>query len=338
MALRVLLLCLLIQARSVGAQSCETPSGARCQVGPPSASFPHLFVPDIKGSIKAGLPKLVSAHSGTVRHVLMEFYADWCPHCQRFAPHIERVGEAFNRHFSSVLVCRVSCVSQGDICNRMGIRGFPTMYWGTAAQFYAAEQDWDSNGGQLAHPQLDHSATAVASWLNSQLPRRDQRALLSQKSFDTRLAKLSASLHGRKPSAVVHQLDMRDLELGMVMAVQSMISGPLNRDSKATALAFVKLLQTNTKPMGAACTASLGPLVSYIRGLKEGNRCCGDFEGLYTHWKPCGKSLEWYGSSQAGWHMCEGTYPTTRGFTCALWSLFHMMMAQTTDSRARYIM
>eukprot|EP01048_Picozoa_sp_COSAG05_P011521 COSAG05_NODE_1089_length_5920_cov_2.369009_1_plen_418_part_10 len=328
-------LLLLLYAPVAGSQSCQTPSGARCQVGPPSAKFPDLFVPDVHGSIKDGLPGLISAHSGTVKHVLMEFYAEWCPHCQHFAPHVERVGEAFNNgHSSSVLVCRVSCVSQGDICNHMGIRGFPTMYYGTAAQFVAAEQDWSSSGSALDHPDLDHSAVAVASWVNDKLPSREKRSLMSQTAFDTLLAKLSASAHGRKPSEAAHQLDMRGLELGMVMAVQTMITGAFDASSKAAALAFVRLMQKNTKPMGSACAASLGQLVKYIGGIEEGNDCCDDFEGLYRAWSPCGKNLEWYGSEKATWHACAGTYPTTRGFTCGLWSLFHMMMSQTTDAHA----
>jgi thiol oxidase len=67
--------------------------------------------------------------------------------------------------------------------------------------------------------------------------------------------------------------------------------------------------------------------------LETDQQCCAGFEGLYRAWQPCGRSMEWY-STSARWKMCAGTYPTTRGFTCSLWSLFHMLLAQTTDGHA----
>ena len=72
--------------------------------------------------------------------MLVEGFAPWCPHCQHFAPEVERIGQAFNGRASGVLVCRVNCVAQRPICEAMGIRSFPTMYWGGTAEFVAAER------------------------------------------------------------------------------------------------------------------------------------------------------------------------------------------------------
>ena len=57
-------------------------------------------------------------------------------------------------------------------------------------------------------------------------------------------------------------------------------------------------------------------------------------DGLYREWQPCGNALDYYGSPAVQWHMCEGSYPTTRGYTCGLWSLFHVLMVHSTDAAA----
>ena len=97
-------------------------------------------MPDVSPSIGTGLPALLAERGAS--HVLMEFYAPWCPHCQHFAPEMERIGEAFNSPGGNagVLVCRVNCVADSPICAAMGITGFPTMYWGAANEFLQAER------------------------------------------------------------------------------------------------------------------------------------------------------------------------------------------------------
>eukprot|EP01045_Picozoa_sp_COSAG04_P047740 COSAG04_NODE_17972_length_454_cov_1.177465_1_plen_111_part_10 len=79
---------LLALCRSAGSQQ-------QLQIGPPTVAFLDLFVPDVVPSVAVGLPALL-AERGDVSHVLMEFYAPWCPHCQHFAPEVERIGQAFN--------------------------------------------------------------------------------------------------------------------------------------------------------------------------------------------------------------------------------------------------
>lgn len=47
--------------------------------------------------------------------ILMEFYANWCPTCQRFQPEYEKIGAYFNaepRVQPSVVVARIDCATE----------------------------------------------------------------------------------------------------------------------------------------------------------------------------------------------------------------------------------
>ena len=63
--------------------------------------------------------------------MLVEFYAPWCPHCQHFAPELERLGAAVNGRPDadppvapvSALIARVDCVADRALCEAYGIKG-----------------------------------------------------------------------------------------------------------------------------------------------------------------------------------------------------------------------
>lgn len=54
----------------------------------------------------------------------VEFYAPWCGHCKRLAP----IWEEFAKKADSPLnVAKVDCTVHSAVCNRLGIRGYPTI-------------------------------------------------------------------------------------------------------------------------------------------------------------------------------------------------------------------
>jgi thiol-disulfide isomerase/thioredoxin len=65
----------------------------------------------------------------------MMFYADWCPHCQQFAPTYKaaathaaeftcRDGAAAKLHFGAV-----SCVDQRALCDQFQVQSYPTLFF-----------------------------------------------------------------------------------------------------------------------------------------------------------------------------------------------------------------
>ena len=96
-------------------------------------SFTDLFVQTVKYSVTASLRNFMSSRRApAVQYVLMEFYAPWCPHCQHFAPDLERLGYVFNSRSkrTNVLVTRVNCYALQSVFHTFLIRGFPTLYFG----------------------------------------------------------------------------------------------------------------------------------------------------------------------------------------------------------------
>ena len=326
-------------------------SAQQVQIGPPAASFVPLFVPDVPGTIAASLPPLVASHGGAdVQHVLMEFYAPWCPHCQHFAPELERIGEAFNGGppSSGVLVCRVNCVADHDICVAMGITGFPTMYWGTTAQFLDAERTQNFQSSGLASVNANpRDADGVTLWINQRvLYDGGHASVLSDAAiFDASLAAQMQSVFSAQalaqqqaggggaaqPAAASAALNLWDVELAMVMSVQIMLAQPLAAAQIPAMTAFVELLGRNSGPL-AQCQGNMPQLARFVATVTPGSA---PLAGLMRSWSsPCGRPIAYYGSADSDWAMCKGSYPTTRGYTCGLWQLFHLLIAQSTDATA----
>eukprot|EP00771_Trimastix_marina_P003029 gnl/Trimastix_PCT/421.p2 GENE.gnl/Trimastix_PCT/421~~gnl/Trimastix_PCT/421.p2 ORF type:complete len:365 (+),score=138.81 gnl/Trimastix_PCT/421:3-1097(+) len=56
----------------------------------------------------------------------IKFYAPWCGHCQRLAPEFEKLADAYAHH-SNILVAKVDCDVEKELCGRYSVRGYPTL-------------------------------------------------------------------------------------------------------------------------------------------------------------------------------------------------------------------
>ncbi|RAL50037.1 unnamed protein product [Cuscuta campestris] len=60
------------------------------------------------------------------KHVLVEFYAPWCGHCQQLAPIYEKVGTAFKLD-EDVVIAKCDADKYKDLGEKYGVSGFPTL-------------------------------------------------------------------------------------------------------------------------------------------------------------------------------------------------------------------
>jgi protein disulfide-isomerase A1 len=63
-------------------------------------------------------------------HLLVEFYAPWCGHCQQLAPEYAKAAQslAAGGH-DHVRLAKVDATAQSALAERFSIQGFPTLFW-----------------------------------------------------------------------------------------------------------------------------------------------------------------------------------------------------------------
>jgi len=114
---------------------------------------------------------------------LVEFYAPWCGHCKRLTPEYAQAAQELAAAGSKVKLAKVDATENGDLAQKYGVQGYPTLFWFTKDNNYEAE----SYGG-------GREADTIQSWVKRQtvttldlLPSQDElkSVLESAKSYAT---------------------------------------------------------------------------------------------------------------------------------------------------------
>jgi len=66
--------------------------------------------------------------------IIFETYAEWCGHCQNIAPKFDGASEHFNQ-VGGLVLAKGQCSNNAQLCDDLGVAGFPTFYYGTADDF-----------------------------------------------------------------------------------------------------------------------------------------------------------------------------------------------------------
>ena len=66
--------------------------------------------------------------------IIFETYAEWCGHCQSVAPKFDGAAKHFNQA-GGLILTKGQCDNNRQLCEDLGVVGFPTFYYGTADNF-----------------------------------------------------------------------------------------------------------------------------------------------------------------------------------------------------------
>ena len=303
----------------------------------------------------------------------IEFFAPWCPHCQNFGPTWETVAAYFNkgegnggsRPSPRVTVFSVDCVAERDMCHAFHIRGYPTVLFGTLAQFKAEKEK--ENAGALAklaaraaRDVLDAigKETGGSYALHSEVHTAEARAT-EARAKAAAAAGLKENEGGAETKArEPPRADLLDVAVATARAFGEMTSPALLRpETRPAFFGFVDLL-ASAHPLRVCVDGARAIVDAFdelwpaedgdmagVRARLAEARVCGDgLDALFAKTAPTvstsetGKAETNAGSGSQSrddalvrahpWRSCAGSVEGTRGYTCGLWTLLHTLAAR----------
>eukprot|EP00403_Amphidinium_massartii_P009117 CAMPEP_0178427160 /NCGR_PEP_ID=MMETSP0689_2-20121128/29600_1 /TAXON_ID=160604 /ORGANISM="Amphidinium massartii, Strain CS-259" /LENGTH=495 /DNA_ID=CAMNT_0020048855 /DNA_START=37 /DNA_END=1524 /DNA_ORIENTATION=+ len=287
------------------------------------ASPPSPFTQILKGDKLAKQVQKFGGAGGN-HYALVFFYSPYCPHCQKFLPHLERVAYGIEEAGRSILVGRVDCTLYLEVCRAYmpGRTNLPGLVFG-------AVQKW-SKPKSLAIADLpDDTAEDLQAWLSQKVGTHFPLPSLTDFQRVWRKALSKAEKNSPESSIAKPEpgkADVWDIQLATAMFLRSALdqlqqtSGKSKKNGTRAFKDFVLLLADRYP--SHACRAAFTDLHKLFKArtsLKPK-----DFE---KSWKMCGH-VPW-DKFRNGWSSCRGSLPGKRGFTCGLWSLLHMLSARS---------
>ncbi|CAG9462725.1 unnamed protein product [Pedinophyceae sp. YPF-701] len=290
--------------------------------------------------------------------VLVEFYASWCPHCQKFKPTFEEVARYFGeapRPVPFLFVARMDCATDGDtnaLCSDFGARAIPHVVLGTRERVLRKDSGMTKIHDRTTEGIVAEVSRALTANRPSSAPAVDY--LASKKIGETlppsngdsgteegsehaakgsgaALAPGADAGRTRRPLSV--SADLLDVVTATIMLFEHIQTSAVHTASPADREALVSWLHLLSRAHPVReCAAGARSLLGNLDSVWP----AGDAElrdtGAWRAWRPCGDAF-----SKLEWGACASEVEGARGFTCGLWTLLHALSVHIKDGQGQEV-
>mmetsp|Transcript_50554 Transcript_50554/g.99030 ORF Transcript_50554/g.99030 Transcript_50554/m.99030 type:complete len:817 (+) Transcript_50554:51-2501(+) len=132
----------------------------------PNAPKPKKWFEKEDENIAALTDSTVEAHLKQHKHVLLEFYAPWCGHCQEYAPQFSELAAQLkaDKITKDVSVAKLDADTHSKFATKAGVEGFPTLFFYIDGE--KSDTDTDDRDGLLdtIRSKVDPTAPKSKKW------------------------------------------------------------------------------------------------------------------------------------------------------------------------------
>jgi len=322
-----------------------------------------LYKADSPVTSYVALSEVPSGAGSEQPFTLIEYYSAWCGHCQKFAPTYEAIALQARREFPELKVAAVNCPEHKDICTSHGISAYPTIvlfpgekkfegsHTKEAVFAWVQEQHRTSTGTAAAVPDAAATAATVAAAASQAVGRMVANDVMRQGDAAARAvgsmlqhAAHNASVVIQHPAADAAMLQLRPmpwpvpvddvlaaarytLELEIFATLSAAPSHAYARTKLGALRAWLHLLHRalpHGRDGGAAATGA-SELLSGLHG-RASLPSPEEWRALLTQ-----SGVDAWPSS---WHACNSSHAELHAYPCALWLLFHSLLAHASEPEA----
>lgn len=148
--------------------------------------------------------------------VFVKFFAPWCGHCKAMKPAWDTLMSEYEGS-STVLIADVDCIGSGkELCNKVGVQGFPTVKYGDPANLEDYKGGRDAKSLQKFASELKPSCDVVTldncsdeqkstietlnseteEYLKTQIKKEADERKAAETLFETSVQKLQTEYQG----------------------------------------------------------------------------------------------------------------------------------------------
>eukprot|EP00834_Sanchytrium_tribonematis_P001164 NODE_26_length_40862_cov_0.679513.p8 type:complete len:618 gc:universal NODE_26_length_40862_cov_0.679513:32860-34713(+) len=124
------------------------------------------------------LDGILNSRSSTL--YIIEAYAPWCPHCQKFGPIISEVADKLHKEFKpqEIQMSRLNCDKFSGACDKLKVKGFPSVY-----SYYHGSKKAEFDGDrEIGDP--------IYKWIHNQFTNIHERKETSAKADGSMFSKI----------------------------------------------------------------------------------------------------------------------------------------------------